>query len=332
MRRDELVSCLLRGTPITVPTNIQVCANPPPVRSHEQETRGCDRHDRSTFRHTRAVAAGESSEPAGGKTELSSTAPEARDFEELGHYVPADILNVSFPHAVRGYDRRAVDAYVTRVSRVIAELKISASPRAAVTHALEQTEQQVSGLLQRARETGEEITESARQEAEEIFADAKAKAADLLVNVSAEADGLKAEAEKLIADARTEAEDILTRSRLEAQNTAAQSEAKAKDDRQQLEDELTEQRGQAEAQLRELQADTEGVRKARGELLDDIHATAAELLELAKAAAIREAGEETTEIVEPASLDDTEPADTRETALDDAGSRARRKQGRPPVS
>ncbi|HEX3687917.1 MAG TPA: DivIVA domain-containing protein, partial [Gaiellaceae bacterium] len=63
--------------------------------------------------------------------------------------MPADLLNVSFPVAMRGYDRDAVEAYVKRVNRVIAELKVSASPRAAVTHALEQTEQQVSGLLQR---------------------------------------------------------------------------------------------------------------------------------------------------------------------------------------
>jgi DivIVA domain-containing protein len=264
------------------------------------------------------MAAGESSEPAAGETKLSSTAPEAGDVKELGHYVPADILNVSFPHAVRGYDRRAVDAYVKRVSRVIAELKMTASPRAAVTHALEQTEQQVSGLLQQARETGEEITASARQEAEEIVASAKAKAAELLVNVSSEADGLKAEAEKLIADARTEAEDILTRSRLEAESTAAQSEAKAMEHRQRLEEELTESRKQAEARIRELQADTEGVEKARGELLDDIRVTASGLLELAKRGATRDAGEEVTEILEPESVDESKEAsvDTSETTSD----------------
>jgi DivIVA domain-containing protein len=33
-------------------------------------------------------------------------------FSELQHYVPAEILNVSFPAAVGGYDRRAVDAYL----------------------------------------------------------------------------------------------------------------------------------------------------------------------------------------------------------------------------
>ena len=273
---------------------------------------------------------GESSEGRASEAKLSSNTPEAGDFEELDHYVPADILNVSFPTAVRGYDRRAVDAYVKRVSRVIAELKVSASPRAAVTRALEQTEQQVSGLLQRARETGEEITESARQEAEEIFSDAKAKAAELLVNVSAEADGLKAEAEKLVADARTEAEDILTRSRLEAENTAAHSDAKAKERRQQLEEELTERRKQAEARMRELQADTEGVWKERRELLDDIRVTASGLVELAKGADAREGGEARMETLEPESVDDSKGASvTSETASDELGGRTGGKQGRP---
>jgi DivIVA domain-containing protein len=78
---------------------------------------------------------------------------------------PKEIRNVSFPGSVRGYDRSAVDAYVTRVNRVIAELQVRSSPRAAVRHALEQVGEQTSGILQRAREAAEEITASARQEA-----------------------------------------------------------------------------------------------------------------------------------------------------------------------
>jgi DivIVA domain-containing protein len=139
------------------------------------------------------VVEDESSKAGEPEAEPSPAAPEQeRGFGELRYYVPTDLLNVSFPAALRGYDRGAVDAYVERINRVIAELKVSASPRAAVTHALEQTEQQVSGLLQRARETGEELTASARQEADEIRAGAKAEAAELLVNVGAEADGIKA--------------------------------------------------------------------------------------------------------------------------------------------
>src|SRR6266550_4151108 len=144
-------------------------------------------------------------------------------FGELRHYVPAEILNVSFPAAVRGYDRRAVDAHIKRVNRLIAEIKAGASPRAAVRHALEQTEQQVSGLLERARETADEITTSAHREAETEADGIRAKAADLLVNANAEAEATKTEAEKLLADSKAEAETVLANARAEAEDLLTRS-------------------------------------------------------------------------------------------------------------
>jgi DivIVA domain-containing protein len=274
------------------------------------------------------MAEDESSKAGKSEAERSPALPEQEpSFGELRHYVPPDILNVSFPTSVRGYDRRAVDAYTERVNRVIAKLKVSASPRAAVTHALEQTEQQVSGLLQRARETGEEIAASARQEAEGLIAGAKAEEAELLVNLSAEAEGIKAEAETLIVNARTEAEDLLVRSRLETENTLAHSRAKGEEQRQQLEEELAALREQAEVRMRELQADTEAVRKERRELLDDIRGRASGLLELANAAAAREPAEPAEEMLEAEGVDDIERAGA-ETSSDDASGRVPRKRGR----
>jgi DivIVA domain-containing protein len=275
------------------------------------------------------VAQDESPTAEESEAERSPAPPEQQEsFSELRHYVPADLLNVSFPTSVRGYDRHAVEAYIKRVNRVIAELKVSASPRAAVTHALEQTEQQVSGLLQRARETGEEITASARQEGEEILAGAKAEAAELLVNVSAEADGIKAEAENLIADARTEAEDTLARSRLEAENTLARTRAEADEHRQQQQEELAALREQAEAGMHELQADTEAVWNERRQLLEDIRGRASGLLDLADAAAARKPAESEDEL-EPEAVDEIERAgvEPTETTPDDAGARSSRKRG-----
>src|SRR5213080_2382588 len=129
---------------------------------------------------------------------LSSAAKDSKQeqgFRDLQFYVPQDILDVSFPVAVRGYDRAAVDAYVKRVNRVIAELKVRGSPPAAVRHALEQAEHKVQELLRAAREAADEITASAQQEAEENTARAKAEAADLTVQTSAEADRVKSEAD-----------------------------------------------------------------------------------------------------------------------------------------
>lgn len=227
---------------------------------------------------------------------------EQQGFGDLRHYVPPDLLNVSFPIAVRGYNRESVDAYVKRANRVIAELKVSASPRAAVTHALEQTEEQVSGLLQRARDTGEEITASARTEAEEIVGQAKAQAAELLVNASSDADGVKAEAEQVLADARTQAEDLLERARLESESTLAKAAAEAEQRRRRLDEELTSAREQAEARLRVLHDDTGEVWADRDRLLVDVRRMASELLALADGAAVRHVQEE------PEAVDDVERA------------------------
>jgi DivIVA domain-containing protein len=229
----------------------------------------------------------------------SPDAPEPEQgFGELRHYVPQDLLDVSFQVSRRGYDRQAVDAYIERVNRVIAELKVRASPPAAVRHALDQAEVKVQGLLQAAREAAEEITASARQEADESTARAKAEAVQLVVNASTEADRVKAEAAELIATARTDgdatlaeahagADEMLVNARAEAENTLARSSAEADERLQRLQEELAARREDAETHLREIQADTEAVWKQRRELLDDIRQMAGGLVDVADAAAAR---------------------------------------------
>jgi DivIVA domain-containing protein len=254
-------------------------------------------------------------EPEGGKPEPAKE----QSFGELRHYVPAEILNVSFPGAVRGYDRHAVDAHIKRVNRLIAEIKVSSSPRMAVRHALEQTEQQVSGLLERARETADEITTSAHREAETDADGIRAKAADLLVNANAEAEATKSEAEKLLADskaeaetavanARAEAEDILVRSRLDGENTVTRARGEADERLQQLQAELASLRDQTEARMREFQADTAAVWEERRQLLEQMRGMASRLVELADAATDREPDEpDLLEALEPKSQAENEP-------------------------
>jgi DivIVA domain-containing protein len=231
--------------------------------------------------------------------DLPHAAPDQEHgFGDLQSYVPQDILDVSFPVSVRGYDRRAVDAYTQRVNRVIAELHVRASPPAAVRHALEQAEEKVQGLLKAAREAAEEITASARREAEESTARAKAEAAELVVNTSAEADRVKAEADELIANARTEADDtvantkaeadeVLADARAKADDTVAKAKAEADERLQRLQEELARLREEGETRMREVEADTETVWNERSELLEDIRRMAGGLVDSANAAAAR---------------------------------------------
>jgi DivIVA domain-containing protein len=189
---------------------------------------------------------------------------------------PNDIRNVSFPGSVRGYDRSAVDAYVRRVNRVIAELEMRSSPRAAVRHALEQVGEQTSGILQRARDAAEEILASAHGEAEATTASAKAEAAEIIVNASTESDRAKAETSGLIATASAQADRIVAEAKAEAERILVRAR-----------EEAAAVREEGEARLRELHADIASTWKERRELLDDVRGIATRLEQAASRAAAR---------------------------------------------
>jgi cell division initiation protein len=132
----------------------------------------------------------------------------------------AEIRDVSFPAAMRGYEREAVDAYVSRVNRLIAELQITAAPESAIRNALDEVTQETRGILERAHEAAEDITRRSRaqaddrlqraeQEGEEVRASADAYAREVreaaekhLRALEADADRIWKEREALIADLR----------------------------------------------------------------------------------------------------------------------------------
>lgn len=85
----------------------------------------------------------------------------------------ADVRDVDFPLAMRGYDRAAVGAYMERVNRVVAELEATRSPQAAVRRALDRVGEETSSILQRANETAEEIATRSRAQADDRFQEAE---------------------------------------------------------------------------------------------------------------------------------------------------------------
>ena len=126
-----------------------------------------------------------------------------------------ELRDVEFPLAMRGYDRAAVDAYVERVHRVIAELEISRSPEAAVKHAVAQVSEETRGILERAHEAAEDITarsrsraddrlQQAEHEAEQVRTDAEARVREL----DADAEAIWAERHRLLEDVRVVAEQL----------------------------------------------------------------------------------------------------------------------------
>jgi vacuolar-type H+-ATPase subunit I/STV1 len=124
--------------------------------------------------------------------------------------------DVDFPIVLRGYDRIAVDAYVRKTSQLVAELQATRSPEAAVRRALERVGEEVSGVLQRAHETAEQITAQSRREAEDRLEAARlealeitASAAERVKELDAETDRVWAERLRIVEDARELARQLL---------------------------------------------------------------------------------------------------------------------------
>ena len=78
----------------------------------------------------------------------------------------AEVRDVDFPVVFRGYERAAVDAYVAKVSQLVAELEATQLREGVVQRALDEVGEQTSGILQHAHDTAEEITSSSRSQAE----------------------------------------------------------------------------------------------------------------------------------------------------------------------
>ena len=68
-----------------------------------------------------------------------------------------DIADRTFPVAMRGYDRAAVDAFLQEVVQIITDLESRQSQESVVQRAIAEVGEETAGILQRAHETAEEI-------------------------------------------------------------------------------------------------------------------------------------------------------------------------------
>jgi hypothetical protein len=137
---------------------------------------------------------------------------------------PLSVIDADFPHSLRGYDRAAVDEYVQQTRRLIAELQATRSPEAAVRRALERVGDQITGVLQRAHETAEQITAQSRSEAEDRLQQARSEAkliADAaerrVTDLDADTDRIWMERQRIVADAEDLAGQLLALAKVAAE-------------------------------------------------------------------------------------------------------------------
>jgi cell division septum initiation protein DivIVA len=144
------------------------------------------------------------------------------------------VVNADFPVALRGYDRLAVDAYVQKTSQLVAELQATRSPEAAVRRALERVGEQISGILQRAHETAEQITAQSRREAEDRLEQARGEASEIAAaaaqrvrDLDADTDRIWIERHRIVDDARDLASQLLALAQAAAERFPDDAEADA---------------------------------------------------------------------------------------------------------
>lgn len=191
--------------------------------------------------------------------------------------------NVEFPTGLRGYDRDAVDRYVQRVNRLIAELEMSASPEAAVRHALDEVSEETRDILQGAHRTADEITARSRAKADDRLQQAEREAQETVDAAQLEAKETREAAEQAATQTREaaqqEAHELREMTAREAQNLRETAQNEAADLRGTTTREVTEFR---ETSVREAQQLRAAAKRDADEMVTSAHREADEILEHAE--------------------------------------------------
>lgn len=222
---------------------------------------------------------------------------------------------VEFSIGLRGYERGAVDRYVERVNRLLAELEMSSSPESAIRHALDEVSEETRDILQHAHQTADEITarsrskaddrlqqaereaqevrEAALQEAKETREAAQHEAHELRELTTNEAQNLREVAQQEAQDLRETAQretfelrdattqemtDLKETSVRETQQLQASAQREADETRETARREAGEMLESAETRTQELARSAEAIWRERRRLIDDMRGVGEQLV------------------------------------------------------
>jgi DivIVA domain-containing protein len=126
------------------------------------------------------------------------------------------LREVTFPVVMRGYDRHAVDQFLSELATLVDELESRQTREGVVQKALDELGEETAGILQRAHETADEISSRSRaqadtrlqraeREAEILRRDADEYAEQVIVDTRV----LWEERQRLIEDIRQLADEVL---------------------------------------------------------------------------------------------------------------------------
>jgi cell division septum initiation protein DivIVA len=187
-----------------------------------------------------------------------------------------------FPIGLRGYERGAVDRYVERVNRLLAELEMSSSPESAVRHALDEVSEETRDILQHAHQTADEITARSRSKADDRLQQAEREAQEVREAVQQEAQDLRETAQRETSELRDattqEMTDLKERSVRETQQQRASAQREVDATRETARREAEEMLESAETRMQELARSAEAIWRERRRLIDDMRGVGEQLV------------------------------------------------------
>jgi len=194
---------------------------------------------------------------------------------------------VEFPVAMRGYERTAVDRYVQRVNRLIAELEISSSPESAVRHALDEVSEETRDILQRAHQTADEITVRSRSRADDRLQQAEQEAQEIRAAGQRDVDTARETSMREISELREtttrELAELRESTSRETQQERSAAKREADELRASARRDADEMLGRAEAHAREVSHNAQTVWRERRRLIEDVKAVGEQLVAIGEA-------------------------------------------------
>jgi hypothetical protein len=231
---------------------------------------------------------------------------------------------VDFPSGLRGYSRGAVDDYVERMNRVLADLEMSSSPESAVRHALEEVSEETRDILQHAHQTADEITARSRSKADERLQVAAREAQEMLDVAQREAQQAREAAQHDAHETREAAQREATELRetavaeilelreggvRETQQLRAAAQREADATRSSARHDADDMRERAETRTRELARNADAIWRERRRLIEDMRAAGEQLVDICEVEAKRfpRPPEELSPREEPTRVHDSTP-------------------------
>lgn len=169
------------------------------------------------------------------------------------------IRNASFAHAVRGYDRNEVDAFLRELADWLESGGDEAAGSELVRSELERVGERTAAILTEAHDAGQGIREDATRDVRQQLIDANVTAESLRTSAEEYSEKTREEADAYGRRTRNDADAYAEQSRSESEAEAARIRADANEQAQKIVADANGRRDEVEAVVAELEQRREGV-------------------------------------------------------------------------